>query len=62
MVVFDRNGPSGNIFFILANAYGEMKACGLVDEYREMDRRVKACHSYDDALRVIGEYVDLEEV
>ena len=62
MVIFDRKGPSGNIFFILANAYGELKECGMLDAYHEMDRRVKACHSYDDALRVIGEYVDLEEV
>ncbi len=62
MVEFDRNGPSGNIFFILAMAYGEMKEAGRMDEYEEMNARVKACGSYDAALAVIGEYVELVEV
>ena len=62
MVVFDRCGPSGNIFFILANAYGELKAAGRMDEYEEMSARVKASGSYDAALAVIGEYVELVEV
>lgn len=62
MVVFDRRGSSGNIFFILAMAYGEMKEAGRMDEYEEMNARVKASGSYDAALAVIGEYVDLVEV
>lgn len=62
MVEFDRKGPSGNIFFILASAYGELKAAGRMDEYEEMNARVKASGSYDAALAVIGEYVELVEV
>lgn len=62
MVMFDRNGSSGNIFFILAMAYGELKATGRMNEYEEMNARVKASGSYDAALSVIGEYVELVEV
>lgn len=62
MVAFDRRGPSGNIYFIMAAASGELKRYGMSEASEEMICRVKACHSYDDALRVIGEYVDLEEV
>ena len=62
MVVFDRCGPSGNIFFIMASASRELRNCGRSGESDEMIRRVQECESYDAALSVIREYVDLLEV
>ena len=62
MVEFDRRGPSGNIFFVLAMACLEMKNEGRMDDIKVMEARVKASGSYDAALAVIGEYVELVEV
>lgn len=58
VVYFDRNGESGNIFYILSmvcEAIGKEKAM-------ECSARVYQCHSYEEALGIIGEYVLLEDL
>lgn len=57
-VYFDRNGESGNIFYIL------LMVCPLLDkeDFTVCTRRVHASHSYEEALGIIGEYVHLEDL
>ena len=57
-VEFDRNGQSGNIFFIL----GAAAACLSNEDRREMVALVRESGSYEAALAVIGRYVDLVDV
>ena len=57
-VYFDRNGESGNIFYILS------MVCPLLDkeDFTACCRRVGASHSYEEALGIIEEYVHLEDL
>lgn len=61
-VCFDRNGPSGNIFMILGSAFDALKSEGKHKEADEMFNRATQQDSYDDALNVVREYVELVEV
>ena len=61
-VVFERNGSSGNIFFIMSMASRCLHLDGLGDDADDMIRRVKDSGSYEEALEIIGEYVNLVEV
>lgn len=61
-VTFDRRGESGNIFWILASAQQVLRWQGRIPESVQMAIRVRNCHSYDEALEIISEYVELEEV
>ena len=62
VVMFDRNGSSGNVFFIMGMASNCLRSDGHGDDVYEMIRRVTASGSYDEALAIIGEYVHLVEV
>jgi len=62
MVCFDRNGETGNIFFILGAADAELLELGKREEALEMNDRVMKSMGYEEALKIIGEYVDLKEV
>ena len=62
MVVFDRYGESGNIFWILGMAVPILNNNGRMADAQTMCNRVYNCDSYEDALKVIGEYVELLEV
>lgn len=57
---FNRNGESGNIFWILRAIY---EACTREDiaptTFKEMQERVFASGNYDEALSIISEYVNL---
>lgn len=61
-VRFCRTDPTGNIFYILGRASSEMKHSGIGDKTQEMFDRVKASGSYEEALKIVGEYVELAEV
>lgn len=61
-VCFDRNGPSGNIFMVLGRAHDVLRAEGKRKEADEMFNRATQQDSYDDALNVVREYVELVEV
>jgi len=60
-VFFDRNGPSGNIYAILASASDAMKKQQRITDFNEMRDKVYASKSYDEALSVINQYVFLIE-
>lgn len=53
-------GDDGNIFSILGRASRLLKQNGQTEEAKEMFDCVTACHSYDEALCIISEYVETE--
>jgi len=53
-------GEDGNIFFILGRVRQALKASGKNDQVQEVSERVMASGSYDEALKIIMEYVDVE--
>lgn len=62
VVLFNRNAPSGNIFFILGSAYSVLLEQNKREEAQKMNDRVMESGSYEEALKIIGEYVELKEV
>ncbi len=59
VVEFDRDAPNGNIFAVLGEAKKAMQKQQRLCDYNEMWERVQNSESYNDALRIIGEYVTL---
>lgn len=57
-VYFDRNGESGNIFYILLMVQ-EVLSKEAFDECVDC---VYSCDKYEEALEVIEEYVHLEDL
>lgn len=53
-------GEDGNIFSIMGRASGLLKEAGQKAEAEEMIGRVTSSGSYDEALRIISEYVETE--
>lgn len=51
-------GQDGNIFFVLGAASKILKQKGLADQAVEMKNRVTSSGSYQEALSIIGEYVE----
>jgi len=51
-------GENGNIFNLVAIASRVLKDAGLRKEAKDMQDRVFASHSYDEALVIICEYVE----
>ena len=63
VVRFDRDGPSGNIFAIVGAARLELQKQGRNEEADEMFQRVRFdAGSYENALEIVAEYVELEEI
>ena len=50
----------GNIFAVMGAANRALKAAGRREQAKEMFERVTQSGSYDMALAIISEYVDLE--
>lgn len=61
-VKFCRTAPSGNVFWILASAQQVLRWQGRIPESVQMAIRVRNSKSYDEALEIMSEYVELEEV
>lgn len=61
-VKFCRTSPSGNVFWILASAQQVLRWQGRTAESVQMAIRVRNSKSYDEALEIMSEYVELEEV
>lgn len=56
-VIVETTGESGNIFFVMANA---SRVLNDKQKSKEMtDRVTKTAKSYEEALKIIGEYVEL---
>ena len=53
-------GEDGNIFAVMGRASGLLKEAGQKAETEEMISRVTSSGSYDEALRIISEYVETE--
>lgn len=60
-VYYDPNGESGNIFYIMGMATRELEKEGRHFDAMVMRNQVTECHSYENALLTIAEYVDLIE-
>ena len=55
-------GQDGNIFNLMGIASRTLKEHGLVDQADEMRYRITHCQSYDSALAIIGDYVNITSV
>ena len=55
-------GENGNIFNLIGIASRALKENDLPEQAEEMSRRIMGgeAHSYDEALRIIMEYVEIE--
>ena len=55
-------GQNGNIFHLMGLASRTLRQCGMADEAKEMQNRLMGgdCHSYEEALGIISEYVETE--
>jgi hypothetical protein len=53
-------GENGNIFNLMGIAARTLKRAGLREEAEEMVSRITKSQSYDEALRIIMEYVEAE--
>ena len=54
-------GQDGNIFNLVGIASKTLKRNGMHEESKEMSNRVFSSHSYDEALCIIGEYVEITD-
>lgn len=52
-------GENGNIFNLMAIASRSLRAAGQKDKATEMSNRVMSSSSYDEALCVIMDYVEV---
>lgn len=55
-------GQNGNIFNLMGIASKMLKKNGMADEAKEMCGRITASGSYDEALSIIDEYVEITSV
>lgn len=53
-------GADGNVFNLLGVCKSALSKAGMRDKADEMSKRVFACSSYDEALQIMMEYVDVE--
>ncbi|MGF7184725.1 N-formylglutamate amidohydrolase [Desulfitispora alkaliphila] len=54
-------GEDGNIFNLMGIATRALKKAGQSEKAKEMTRRIKTeAKSYDEALAILMEYVDVE--
>jgi hypothetical protein len=56
--VMSLKGLGGSIFSILGEASECLRKADQKDKIQDMRQKVYASHSYDEALRVIGSYVN----
>nr|WP_304058951.1 hypothetical protein [Enterocloster clostridioformis] len=54
-------GENGNIFHLIGVASRTLRDNGLAGQAQEMQKRITGgdCHSYEEALSIIGEYVTI---
>lgn len=62
IVKVDYSGPSGNIFYILSLAGAALKLNGKREEALKMYREATNQKSYENALKVINEYVEVQPI
>ena len=52
-------GEDGSIFYIMGIAPGTLPENGMQEQAEEMRSRIFQCQSYDSALSIIGDYVNI---
>ena len=52
-------GEDGNVFNLMARAIKTLRENDLSEEAKEMRERITSSGSYDEALCIIGEYVNI---
>ena len=52
-------GTDGNIFHLIGRASETLRKNGLQEQAEEMRNRIFQCQSYDSALSIIGDYVNI---
>ena len=52
-------GTDGNIFHLMGIASGTLRKNGMQEQAEEMRNRIFQCQSYDSALSIIGDYVNI---
>lgn len=52
-------GDDGNIFYMISKASRTLKEHGMSEQAQEMRQRIEQCQSYDSALSIIGDYVNI---
>lgn len=52
-------GEDGNIYNLMGLAARTLRRNGLTEQATEMTERITGCGSYDEALGIIGEYVNI---
>ena len=52
-------GEDGNIFNLMARAIKTLRENNLSEEAKEMRERITSSESFDEALCIIGEYVNI---
>ena len=61
-VIFDSRGPSGNIYYIIGMARDELRKQRRIIDFNNMRDRVFESNSYEEALGIIKEYVNLIDI
>lgn len=59
VIYFKSQGQSGNIYYILGMVQRELRKQRRINDFNELRDKVYNSKSYDEALSVIREYVDL---
>lgn len=55
-------GQNGNVYNLMGIAGQTLREHGMEDQAKEMFQRIFQCHSYDSALNIIGDYVNITSV
>ena len=53
-------GEDGNVFNIIGKVCSTLKQYGMTDQAEEFKIKAFACHSYDEVLRLVMDYVTVE--
>ena len=61
-ITYDRSGPSGNIYAILGAVSQALRKQRRYADFNTLRDRVFEAQSYEEALQVIGETVNLVEI
>lgn len=61
-ITYDRSGPSGNIYAILGAVSQALRKQRRYADFNALRARVFEARSYEEALQIIGETVNLVEI
>lgn len=53
-------GTDGNVFFLAGKVTHTLKAAGLKQEAAKVIEKLPKCKSYDEALALFAEYVEIK--